>query len=195
MRNELELSRASLTKEQIAFCVECSHCIGACPISLENTLFSPKLIIRQASLGLDEMITPSREIWSCLGCAQCNTRCPAQIDIVEFIRSYRQKARQEGYLPSESHHGILQSLARLQTLSIRQQRIDWAEKAGKFRETGEVFYFVGCLPYFDIAFHYLNLSPLDRAGSALHLLNRNGLEPVVSRDERCCGHYAWCSGD
>jgi Fe-S oxidoreductase len=98
-------------------------------------------------------------------------------------------------LPSESHHGILQSLARLQTRSIRQNRIDWAEKTGKFRETGEIFYFVGCLPYFDITFRYLNLSPLDSAGSALHLLNRIGLEPVVSQDERCCGHDAWCSGD
>ena len=140
-------------------------------------------------------IIQSPEAWSCLGCAQCHTRCPALIDIAEINRSFRLLARSAGYLPMESHHGIIQTITRFQKFSIEQKRNEWAEKIGKFRESGEVFYFVGCLPYFDITFRYLDLSPLDSAKSALTLLNAIGIEPVISNDERCCGHDAWCSGD
>jgi Fe-S oxidoreductase len=52
---------------------------------------------------------------------------------------------------------------------------------------------VGCLPFFDVTFCYLNLSPLETARSMLTLLNKMGIEPVISNDERCCGHDAlWC---
>ncbi|MDY6971681.1 MAG: (Fe-S)-binding protein, partial [Thermodesulfobacteriota bacterium] len=60
---------------------------------------------------------------------------------------------------------------------------------------GDFFYFVGCLPYFDVTFRYLELNPLDSARSVLTLLNKMGIEPVVSNDERCCGHDALWSGD
>jgi len=193
--DDSEATTPRLTEEQVEYCMECSNCTGTCPVSRENPRFSPKQIIKESSMGLDKNIIQSREVWSCLGCAQCNTRCPAMIDIAEFNRSYRHEAREAGCFPMESHHGILQSIARLQTRSIKQKRNNWAEKAGKFRETGEVFYFVGCLPYFDITFHYLNLSPLDSAKSALALLNRIGIEPVISNNERCCGHDALCSGE
>lgn len=190
-----EVTAPRLTQDQVEYCMECSNCLGTCPVSRENPRFSPKLMIRQASLGLEENIIRSREVWSCLGCGQCETRCPAGIEIAEFNRSYRPRARQAGYQPLESHHGILQSLARFQIHPIRQRRIGWAEQAGKIRETGDVFYFVGCLPYFDVTFRYLGLSPLEMAKSALTLLNGIGVEPVVSNEERCCGHDALCSGD
>ncbi|PQP33796.1 (Fe-S)-binding protein, partial [Desulfobacteraceae bacterium SEEP-SAG9] len=67
--------------------------------------------------------------------------------------------------------------------------------AGAFQESGEYFYFVGCLPYFDVTFNYLDLAPLDTAKSILKLLNRMGIEPVISNDERCCGHDALWSGN
>ena len=184
-----------VTQEQVEYCMECSNCTGTCPVSRENPRFAPKQIIKQTALGLEEELLQNREIWSCLGCGHCNTRCPAMIDFPEFNLYHRQEARKRGNLPRESHHGIHQLIARLQTHPIQQCRTSWAEDAGVFRETGEYFYFVGCLPYFDITFRYLNLSPLDNARSVLKLLNRIGIEPVISNDERCCGHDAFWSGD
>ena len=92
----------------------------------------------------------------------------------------REQARRAGNVPQESHHGMLQAIASLQTLDMKQQRIAWAEEAGNFKEKGEVFYFVGCLPYFDVVFAYLDLVPTETARSVLALLKRMGLEPVIS---------------
>jgi Fe-S oxidoreductase len=128
-----------------------------------------------------------------LSCAACSERCPAEIDFNEFISAHRQEARKAGNFPQESHHGILQAVAGLQTRDLKQQRTQWAQEAGAFGETGEYFYFVGCLPFFDVTFRYLNLSPLETGRSVLTLLNKMGIEPVISNHERCCGHDAlWC---
>jgi len=182
-----------LTQKQIDYCMECGLCTGSCPISRELSTFSPRQIIKRAALDPDGGLVRSREIWACLGCGNCSGRCPAEIDFPEFISAHRQRARRAGNFPLESHHGILQAVAGLQTHDLKQQRTDWAQEAGTFRDTGEYFYFVGCLPFFDVTFRYLNMSPLETARSMLALLNKMGIEPVISNQERCCGHDAlWC---
>jgi heterodisulfide reductase subunit D len=184
-----------LTREQINYCMECGVCTGSCPISYELPSFSPRQIIKRTTADQNEDFLKSREIWACLSCARCSSRCPVEIDFPEFIRSYREEARKSGHFPVESHHGMLQSIAGLQTHDIKQQRIAWAKEAGTFAETGDYFYFVGCLPYFEVTFAYLNLSPLSSAKSVLSLLNKMGVTPVISNDECCCGHDALWSGD
>jgi len=182
-----------LTQEQIDYCMECGLCTGSCPVSREMSTFSPRQIIKRALLDPHGGLVHSREIWACLSCASCSGRCPAEIDFPEFISTHRQLARRAGNLPQQSHHGIMQSIAGLQTRELKQQRTGWAQKAGKFRDQGQYLYFVGCLPFFDVTFRYLNLSPLNSARSMLKLLNQMGIEPVISNDERCCGHDAlWC---
>jgi heterodisulfide reductase subunit D len=182
-----------LTQKQIDYCMECGLCTGSCPVSRELSTFSPRQIIKRAVLDPDGEVARSHEIWACLSCARCSARCPADIDFPEFINSQRQQARQAENFPQESHHGILQTVAGLQTRNLKQQRIGWAEKAGVFRDTGEYFYFVGCLPFFDVTFRYLNFSALESARSVLMLLNKMEIEPVISNNERCCGHDAlWC---
>ena len=182
-----------LTQKQIDYCMECGLCTGSCPVSREMSTFSPRQIIKRAMLDPNGGLVRSREIWACLSCANCSGRCPAEIDFPEFISSHRQEARRAGNLPQESHHGILQAIAGLQTHNLKQQRTGWARNAGIFQDRGQYFYFVGCLPFFDVTFRYLNLSPLETARSTLTLLNKMGIEPVISNDERCCGHDAlWC---
>jgi Fe-S oxidoreductase len=182
-----------LTQKQIDYCMECGLCTGSCPISRERSRFSPRQMIKQAVLDPGAGLEKSREIWACLSCGACSERCPAEIDFPEFIGAHRQKARKAGNLPQESHHGILQAVTGLQTRNLNQQRTRWAQDAGAFGDTGEYFYFVGCLPFFDVTFRYMNQSPLESARSVLSLLNKLGIEPVISNHERCCGHDAlWC---
>ena len=182
-----------LTQKQIDYCMECGLCTGSCPVSRELSTFSPRQLIKRAVLNPDGGLAGSREIWACLSCANCSGRCPAGIDFPEFISLHRQQARQAGNFPQESHHGIMQAIAGLQTQDRKQQRTGWAQETGRFHDTGKYFYFVGCLPFFDVTFRYLNLSPLESARSMLRLLNKMGIEPVISDQERCCGHDAlWC---
>ena len=184
-----------ITQKQSDFCMECGVCTGSCPVARELPGFSPRQMIKRAMVDPEDGLIKSPEIWACLSCALCSSRCPVEIDFPEFIRSKREMARKAGNLPHESHHGMLQTVARLQTGNIKQNRTEWAKGAGRFKETGDYFYFVGCLPYFDITFSGLNFSSLDSARSVLGLLNRMGVEPVISENERCCGHDALWSGD
>lgn len=185
-----------LTQHQIAYCMECGVCTGSCPVSVQMPSFSPRQIIKRALVDADDQVIHSPELWACLTCARCSVRCPAEIDFPEFARSLRQKARAAGNQPQESHHGILQTIAHVQTAGIRQKRTEWAKASGgRFADKGDYFYFVGCLPYFDVVFEYLNISPLDGARGVLALLNACGVAPVISDEERCCGHDALYSGD
>ena len=184
-----------LTQTQIDYCMECGVCTGSCPISRELTTFSPRQMIKRSLMESNGDLLQGREIWACLSCHRCSERCPVEIDFPEFIRSYRDKARKAGNLPLESHHGVLQFISKLQTRNIQQNRTAWTQDVGTFRETGEYFYFVGCLPYFDVTFRYLDVPSLDIARSVLTLLNRMGIEPVISNEERCCGHDALWSGN
>ena len=184
-----------LTEKQIDYCMECGVCTGSCPISRERPSFSPRQIIKRAMRDPKGDLRQSQDVWACLSCARCSERCPVEIDFPEFIRSCRQEARESGNLPLENHHGMFQAIANLQTSGIKQERTAWAEEAGTFQDTGDYFYFVGCLPFFDVTFQYLEISPLDSARSVLGLLNKLGITPVISNDERCCGHDAMWSGD
>ncbi len=184
-----------LTQHQIDYCMECGVCTGSCPVSRHWSEFSPRQIIKRACIENPEEVTKRRELWLCLSCGRCYSRCPVEIDFPEFNRQQRMAARQQGNLPQESHHGVMQTVSLIQTAKITQSRTAWAADAGKFADKGEYFYFVGCLPYFEVTFRYLNLSPLSSAKSVLKILNKMGIEPVISNEERCCGHDAFWSGD
>jgi Fe-S oxidoreductase/coenzyme F420-reducing hydrogenase delta subunit len=188
-------AKPPLTTEQTAACLECSNCDAVCPVHREVPSFSPKAVINQAALGLTDLFLKKNEVWACLGCGACNSRCPAGIDIARFNRSFRRRARLTTNLPMESHHGVPQAIARLQRHVLRQRRTAWAEEIGRTREKGPYYYFVGCLPFFEITFRYLNISLLEDARSVLTLLNRVRIEPVIAEEERCCGHDALWAGD
>ena len=184
-----------LTQTQIDYCMECGVCTGSCPVSRQIFTFSPRQMIKRSLVQARSELLQSHDLWACLSCARCSERCPVEIDFPEFIRQYREEARKVDNLPVESHHGVLQSISELQTRQIVQKRTAWAAEAGQFAETGDIFYFVGCLPFFDVTFRYLDVPSLDIARSVLKLLNRLGVEPVISNDERCCGHDALWSGN
>lgn len=184
----------NLSKEQIDFCMECGVCTGSCPISRVLPTFSPRQMIKRALMDRDETVLHGRELWACLTCARCSERCPVQIDFPEFARAYRGKARREGYLPQLSHNGTLQAIVTLQTKGVKQSRTEWAREVGTFKQTGDIFFFVGCSPFFDATLKH-GPPALEASRSVLKILNRMGIEPVMSDDERCCGHDALWSGD
>ena len=184
-----------LSQHQIDYCMECGVCTGSCPVAMELENFSPRQMIKRSMKEPEGEILDSPEIWACLSCSRCSDRCPVEIDFPEFIRHLRDKARQRGNVPKQSHHGMFHTIVSLQAAGTKQDRTAWAKEAAKISESGEYFYFSGCITYYDAAFKYLDLDMINVAKNNLKLLNRLGIEPVVSNDECCCGHDAFWAGD
>lgn len=184
-----------LSKQQIDFCMECGVCTGSCPVSMTLDGFSPRQMIKRTLADPEGDILESHDLWACLSCSRCSDRCPVKIDFPAFIRTYREKAVQKGNFPQLSHHGMFQTMSAIQATGTRQNRIAWAKDAGEISQTGEYFYFTGCIPYYDVAFDYLGLRMIDHAKNILRILNKMGIAPVVSNDECCCGHDVWWNGD
>jgi len=76
----------------------------------------------------------------------------------------------------------------MQTQGIKQNKTAWAREAGKIAETGDTFFFVGCMPYFNVVFRDLGVDSLSTSRNVLKILNAAGITPVVTDKEACCGH-------
>jgi Fe-S oxidoreductase len=78
---------------------------------------------------------------------------------------------------------------------MEQNRLEWVDDDLEIAETGDVLLFVGCAPYYNAYFKYLDVDTLDSTRSAIKILNRVGIKPVLLSDERCCGHDLLWVGD
>jgi heterodisulfide reductase subunit D len=174
------------------YCLDCGVCTGSCPVSRIFPEFSPRQIIERALYDLEEF--SDHTIWNCLTCAQCSVRCPADINFPEFIRLIRNEAHCMGFDGVPAHNGMLQTIMSIQTKNVQQNRMAWIQD-GKTQETGDIFYFVGCRPYFDVIFRDIHAGSIKGAQNVLKILNACGVAPVVSNNERCCGHDALWNGN
>jgi Fe-S oxidoreductase len=128
-------------------------------------------------------------------CGLCSDRCPSDVDFTRFIVELRAEAFQRGERGIYAHNGILQEVMRIQTLNVHQDRTRWLTDELQTSDDSEYLYFVGCLPFFEVIFADLDVKALDIAQSALRLLNRVGIQPIVSNEERCCGADLLLAGD
>ena len=177
---------------QTYYCLDCGVCTGSCPVARVHPEFSPRLIVEKSLIGLEEV--SDREIWSCLTCARCSVRCPANIDFPEFVRLIRDEATQEGFDGDYAHNGMLQTIMALQTRPLKQNRLSWLTTQEKTASQGEVYYFVGCRPFFDVIFRDIEAGSIQGARNAVRLINALGIVPAVSGEECCCGHDALWNG-
>ena len=178
----------AVQKYQTYYCLDCGVCTGSCPVSRVQPTFSPRLIVEKAMLELGNELLHDRELWSCLTCSRCYERCPTNINFPEFMRVLREEATKAGTTPVLAHHGMLQTIMELQTQGIHQKKTGWAHEAGKVTDKGDTFFFVGCMPYFDVIFRDIGVDSLTISRQVIKILNKAGIVPVVSDEEACCGH-------
>jgi Fe-S oxidoreductase len=148
------------------------------------------------NLADDEVIT-NGSIASCLTCRQCDQRCPAEVAYTDLVLKLREIAHKEGDAPECPHGGALQSMMRMMASGGTQQnRMDWLTDDLKTDpKNGSVFYWTGCTMYYDAFFTEYELSTLEGTKSAVKLMNYLNIKPVVSPEERCCGHDLLWNGD
>ena len=194
--------KAALTLEDILqdtkayYCLECTKCTSICPVAKYDPSYSPRTVIENAVLGLGDESTHDKKLFSCLGCYACSLRCPSDVDFPAFMRKLRSLAFVSGECGCPAHGGFLQSVARLMARSpYKQKRLEWLTKEYQTSGRSDILYFVGCIPYFEPVFGYLELKELDITRANLKILNRLGVKPMLLSDEKCCGHDALWTGD
>ena len=173
-------------------CLDCGKCTGSCPLARVDPEYSPRRMVERVIFGEAEAVMADPRLWSCMTCGLCSDRCPSDVDFTRFIVEMRAEAFRAGERGIYAHNGILQEVMRIQTMNVHQDRTGWlsadaqdtvdAESLPDMQtsDESEYFYFVGCLPFFDVIFDDLEVKALDIARSAVRLLNRVGINPIVS---------------
>ena len=177
------------------YCLDCGKCTGSCPVARVDVTYSPRGTIESVLSGHPEELIDHHHLWACLTCGLCTTRCPSEVDYPAFVIAARIEAKRAGVEGIYAHNAVMQQLMGIMGGSLRQNRTGWLTEDLRTLARGDDFYFVGCLPYFDVVFADLGVVSTDAARDTVRLLNAIGIAPVVSNDERCCGADLLLNGD
>ncbi len=174
-------------------CIQCNKCTVSCPLNRVDPTYSPRGYVLQALLGEERKVLNDGNLYRCLSCFQCREVCPSDVKYGQFVRDARKKARQDG-LSEECKHGvILRQLQHFQAeLDTRQNRLQGLDES-LYADSGDVMFFMGCLPLFEIVFPHTD--SVKTARNTLKILNAAGVKPVVSNKEKCCGYDQLWTGE
>jgi len=186
-----------IRKRSLYQCLECGKCSASCPRLLTGKEYSPRLLAHKVIAERDDESFIENSVWECLTCGMCSERCPSGVDFVSFILEMRTLLAQEkGLKGYRSHDGALHSWMRLMTSPrIEQNRMDWIDSTIQVASRGDVAFFAGCAPYFDVFFAGIGVDTLSIARDSVRLLNFMDIKPVILKEERCCGHDLLWTGD
>lgn len=178
-------------------CYDCGKCTASCPVARVGGGLSPRRHVATANSGELGDALQNGKLFQCLTCSLCDQRCPAGIGYVDLVQRLRSLAVREGVEPECPHGGALQSLMRMMAAGgTRQDRLQWLNGALKTTaDNGELFYWTGCAVFYDAFFAKFPVSILPGIRAAVALMNKADRVPVVSPEERCCGHDLLWSGD
>ncbi len=191
-----ELAEAARATKAWA-CYDCGKCTATCPISRAGADYSPRRHVLATNLGQRETILSNGTLSMCLTCSSCDRRCPAEVEYTPLVQKLRELSFREGVEPECPHGGSLQSVMRMMAAGkASQDRLGWLSPDLKVEPAkGEVFYWTGCTMYYDAFFPEFEVNTLGGTKAAVRLLNKLDICPVVSADERCCGHDLLWNGD
>jgi len=205
-----------------ALCMECGKCTSLCPLAQVS---SPAGALRVGGQGFSaaRAVVMGRHghapaflsasafrpangdgVDRCLTCGLCEERCPQGVRFTSYIRGLRELRPGPG-TPCP-HGGLIQAAARLgagagsgderEGTAVPRRDLSWLGPGLEVATEGPVGLFVGCSSLFELQFREeLGVRPTSIAESAVRLLNRLGIAPVILAEERCCGHDLLWEGD
>ncbi|MBD3226940.1 MAG: 4Fe-4S dicluster domain-containing protein [Candidatus Lokiarchaeota archaeon] len=176
--------------EDISKCYACGKCTSICPLS-QISDFTPRIIAENFVLELDKEEIVD-DVWSCLTCASCSTICPMEVNFPQFIREVRKDFKKRGLGFEEAHFGIFSNISRLQTSNYVGKPRSEIYKGLKIQKKGDILYWTGCTPFFDLVF---DETYTDISRNTVRILNYLGIKPVILDNEKCCGHDLLWNGD
>lgn len=178
-------------------CYDCGKCTAICPLPRAGSDYSPRRQVLGTNLMHQAELLSNGTLYTCLTCAMCDMRCPVGVGFTDLIQKLREMGFSEGIEPECPHGGALQSAMRMMAKGGTQQnRLEWLTEDLKVEPNkGNVFFFAGCTMYFDAFFPDFEVKTIGGTKASIRLLNKLGINPVVSIDERCCGHDLLWNGD
>ena len=188
------------------YCFACNRCVNVCPLSHLDLFFPRNLISDLIFLPLEE-VNAKNNIWNCLTCGQCSIYCPMTrenegVRIPELILELRKISSKDNseldkIAKCETHDETFSLISRIMAKNqIQPDKLDFlSESHLETTVSGEIAYFVGCLPLMEDIFYKLDIKYSSIPKTIVGMLNECGIEPVVL-NEKCCGHdVLWGIGD
>jgi len=141
-------------------CYQCGKCMAVCPWCHVDAVTFPvyrvpqavKLGAIMASEDAAEIEREVTEVYRCVGCDCCTSRCPHGVSLPNIMRGIRRVLVEFGSYPAE----LKDSIARIQSDGnpfgeARERRCQWIEEleAPRFEPDMEFLYFSCCVPAYD----------------------------------------------
>ncbi len=104
--------------DKVLQCYQCATCSGSCPV-IDEMQYGPRRILHLIQSGEEALVLSSRDMWFCVSCYSCASRCPREIPITELMATLRELAVEKGYaedleadfgqsfMETYKHHGRL----------------------------------------------------------------------------------------
>ncbi len=86
-------------------CYQCGTCAAGCPVSYTSD-YSPRQVVKMLQAGLVDEVYKSHMIWLCVGCGNCVTRCPRNLNIPHLHDTLRILSKEKGYPCAEKNVDI-----------------------------------------------------------------------------------------
>jgi len=128
-------------------------------------------------------------VYKCMLCGACDTGCKRDMDheIQMMLEALRARLVEKGNGPMPQHEPVTKNIERTRNRYgiTQKKRQDWVPKDVKRADKADVLYFVGCRASF---------VDTEISTATARILNAANIPFMLMRDEPCCGHFVFTTG-
>ena len=175
-----EADKIIKVKDALTTCTMCGFCKAVCPsfksINWDSAVSRGRIILTYGLLMKD--IEPDDSVmenmYTCTTCADCNRRCPSNVDIVEVIESCRADLVKNGHILPK-HKAIVDNVLKYNNPYAEKESVP--KTLGIKPKKAKIGYFAGCTATY---------REKEISKATLSIMKKIGAD-FTTVDEVCCG--------